>query len=116
MAQKLNMDEREQIAQFLSQDLSRAEIARRLGRHRSTIGRDLRRNGDEGADGPSRAQQKTQARRSQRRHKLDDPALREAVCDGLVQHWSPEQIAGRRGGLVTLVERNSGFALMGQVK
>lgn len=32
MAGQLIMDEREQIAQFLSQGLSRAEIGRRLGR------------------------------------------------------------------------------------
>lgn len=95
MASQLNMDEREQIAQFRSQGLSRAEIGRRLGRHRSSIGRELRRNGEGGEYWPSRAQQKAQARRSQRCKKLDDPELKSAVCHGLAQRWSPEQIAGR---------------------
>lgn len=95
MAGQLIMDEREQIAQFLSQGLSRAEIGRRLGRHRSTIGRELARNGEHGGYWPSRAQQKTAARRATRVKKLDHPALKETVCDGLSQRWSPEQIAGR---------------------
>ena len=74
MVQKLIMEEREQIAQFFSLGLSQAEIGRRLGRHRSTIGRELRRNSKDGEYWPSRAQQQTQARRSVRPKKLDDPA------------------------------------------
>lgn len=198
MVQKLIMDEREQIAQFLSHGLSQAEIARRLGRHPSTISRERRRNSEGGEYRASRAQQKAAVRRLVRRQKLADPELKETVCGGLSQRWSPEQIAGRlrrehpeerhrrvshmtiyrwircdpdrrlwksflrfgsrrntpetrgklparpdiagrpalvderrrfgdwegdtvvgkgrRGGLVTLVERKSGFALMGQVK
>lgn len=46
MAGQLIMGEREQIAQLLSQGLSQSEIGRRLGRHRSTIGRELARNGE----------------------------------------------------------------------
>lgn len=46
MAGQQTIREREQIAQFCSQEMSHAEIGRRLGRHRSTIGRELTRNGD----------------------------------------------------------------------
>jgi IS30 family transposase len=95
MAGQLIMDEREQIAQFLNQGLSRAEIGRRLGRHRSTIGRELARNGEGSGYWPSRAQQRTEARRAVRSKKLDDPRLQGEVCDRLVERWSPEQIAGR---------------------
>ncbi len=95
MSSQLTLSEREQIAQWRSHGLSRAEIGRRLGRHRATIGRELSRNRD-GADyWPSSAQQKADARRGQRRRKLDDERLNDYVRAGLAQRWSPEQIAGR---------------------
>lgn len=100
MSGQLTLSEREQIAQFRVQRLSKAEIARRLGRHRSTISRELARNGDHGTENgmtywPSVAQQKACARRSHRPRKLEDERLNDAVRTGLAQYWSPEQIAGR---------------------
>jgi transposase, IS30 family len=95
MAQQLTLWEREQIAQFRSQQLSKAEIARQLGRHRSTIGRELTRNSDGPGYWASSAQKKAQARRKPRARKLDDERLNEYVRHGLVRCWSPEQIAGR---------------------
>ena len=95
MACQITLSEREQVAQFRSQQLTKAEIARRLGRHRSTIGRELARNSDGASYWPSRAQQKAQARRLQRPRKMDEAQLSERVRQGLVRYWSPEQIAGR---------------------
>ena len=95
MAGQLTVFEREQIAHFRSHELSKAEIARRLGRHRSTIGRELARNGDGVNYWASSAQQKARARRQQRPRKLDDEKLNEYVRCGLAQCWSPDQIAGR---------------------
>jgi IS30 family transposase len=95
MACQLTMSEREQIAQFFHQGCSNAEIGRRLKRHRSTIGRELTRNSDGKNYWASRAQDKAQARRQQRPRKLDDEHLNHYVRQGLVQCWSPEQIAGR---------------------
>lgn len=95
MSKQLNLLEREQVAQLLNQGLSKAEIGRRLGRHRGTIGRELERNRD-GADyWPSVAQLKAQVRRRNRRRKLDDVELNRYLRWGLGQCWSPEQIAGR---------------------
>jgi IS30 family transposase len=95
MACQLTIWEREQIAQFHSQGLSKAEIGRRLGRHRSTISRELTRNGDGTRYWAFHAQEKAQARRFPRARKLDDPSLSAYVRRGLVRRWSPEQIAGR---------------------
>jgi IS30 family transposase len=95
MARQLIILEREQIARFHSQGLSNAEIGRRLGRHRSTIGRELTRNGDGVSYWAFRAHEKAQARRRHRARKLDDGNLSAYVRRGLVRRWSPEQIAGR---------------------
>lgn len=95
MSNQLTLLEREQIAQLRSQGLSRAEIGRRLGRHRGTIGRELRRNSEGGDYWPSVAEQKAQARRRNRSGKLADAQLNAYVRAGLAQCWSPEQIAGR---------------------
>ena len=75
MACQLTIEEREQIAQFRTQGLSRSDIASRLGRHATTIGRELRRNSDRGSYWASVAQSKAQARRRHRRKKLDEPHL-----------------------------------------
>jgi transposase, IS30 family len=98
MATKLSMDERERIAQMRFARHSRAEIARTLGRHPTTIGRELARNGE--ADGSyfaSWAQRKAQARRRERPlvRKMDRPGLNEYVRSGLACCWSPDEIAGR---------------------
>jgi IS30 family transposase len=95
MAGQLTIEEREQIAHFHGQGLARSEIAGRLGRHPTTIGRELARNSEGGVYWASAAQAKAQSRRRQRRKKLDDPQLNAYVRAGLVKRWSPEQIAGR---------------------
>jgi transposase, IS30 family len=64
MPRQVTLSEREQIAQFWNQGLSRAEIARRLGRHPTTIGRELTRNSEGSTYWASSAQQKAAARRN----------------------------------------------------
>jgi transposase, IS30 family len=95
MASQLTVLEREQIAQFRIRGLSRAEIGRQLGRHRSTISRELARNSDGPNYWASSAQEKFRARRRRRPRKLDDERLHLYMRLGLVRCWSPEQIAGR---------------------
>jgi len=77
---------------------SQAEIARTLGRHRSTVSRELRRNRnilDQYL--PDHAQRLTARRGQQERAKLrtGDAALMAHVEGKLQARWSPEQIAGR---------------------
>jgi IS30 family transposase len=75
-----------------------AEIARCLGCHRSTIGRECQRNaGPDGRYFAESAQTWANVRRRAhlRRPKTGDPRLMAYVEDRLRQRWSPEQIAGR---------------------
>jgi IS30 family transposase len=76
---------------------SQAEIARILGRHRSSIGRELARNVSAwGQYLPDLAQQRARRRRQERpRPRTGDEALMAHVEQKLRACWSPEQIAGR---------------------
>ena len=97
MAQ-LSMEEREVVSQLWAAGHSRKAIAERLGRSRSTIGRELARNGQ--ADG-SYSAVAAQARAAGRRRarplvrKLQRAELNAAVRSRLTKEWSPDQIAGR---------------------
>lgn len=98
----LDLDERRQIACWHEAKVPATEIAIRLGRHRSTIFRELRRN--RFVDPEIRhlsgyyavsAQTLAAERRANRRKLVRHPALRAAVVDRLRTGWTPEQIAGR---------------------
>jgi len=78
--------------------LSPAAIARVLGRHRSTIGREVRRNGTprDGCYRPQLADWYAQGRRSRSRRNRRFSAADWVRVQTLVREdWSPEQIAGR---------------------
>ena len=97
MAQ-LNMEEREILSQLYAANHSRAEIAGRLGRHRSTIGRELRRNGlANGEYSAVAAEVKATTRRRERPlvGKMERDELNAEVRSKISQEWSPDQIAGR---------------------
>lgn len=93
----LTLHERDRIAQLRFEGYSQQEVARAIGRCRSTVCRELHRNGSSDAYHAAEAQCRAQRRRSERPlvRKMDDPALNAAVRHGLGQEWSPEQIAGR---------------------
>lgn len=81
---------------FRKQGCSQAQIARYLGRHRSTISRELKRNGSRlGFYRPSKAIEQASGRRSRsRRNQRFTRADLAQVETLLRQQWSPEQIAG----------------------
>lgn len=96
---QLTTDERYHIAAMRRQGLAPTEIGAALGRHRSTIAREVKRNATpyDGAYRPKMAAEMTNGRRSRSRRNArygaDDFVAIEAL---LAQWWSPEQIVGRR--------------------
>jgi transposase, IS30 family len=77
---------------------SNAEIGRLMGRHRSTIAREIARNSTpyDGTYRPSRAQEQANGRRSRsRRNTRFTKADWKVVFSRLREGLSPEQVAGR---------------------
>ena len=98
----LTLDERRVLAQMLHAKATKTRIAQTLGRDRSTIHREIKRNWWHDADVPQAdgywhgaAQKGADDRRGTQRKLVRLPELREAVIDRLKGGWSPEQIAGR---------------------
>ena len=99
----LTAEERILIAAFRSQGWSNPQIARELGRDRTTIWREKQRNASsyDGGYRSARAHEKTLARRKRsRRNSHFERAEMEQVETLLLEKWSPEQISGhlRRTG------------------
>src|SRR3954447_19903297 len=98
---QLDLDERRTLFRLVEARTPVGEIARRLGRHPSTIYRELGRNrfrdGDRGFCGyfPLTAQDLARRRRQRRRKLAMDEGLRVHVTERLEAGWSPQQIAGR---------------------
>lgn len=97
MASQLTLQEREVVAQMHFAGANQTAIAKRLGRHHTTIGRELQRNGSGGAYSAVTAQEAAARRRRERPQvrKMDRPETNAFVRQGLARRWSPDQIAGR---------------------
>ncbi len=94
----LNLKEREAILLGLNNGLTQAAIAKSLGRSKSSVSREISRNGGWRHYSVSDAQNRYQAAREKsRRHRiLEDDDVCGLVIDGITnRHWSPEQISGR---------------------
>ena len=95
---QITSEQRYMLAALRMQGLSPSEMARHLGCHRSTVGRELKRNATthDGYYRPSKAQELANGRRSRSRRNQHFTALDFQRVDALLaQRWSPEQIAGR---------------------
>jgi IS30 family transposase len=99
---RLSLDERIEIYRLHEDGKSNRFIAKTLGRHVTTIGRELERNSRPSRDWPggylpTRADMLAQRRHARgRTYKLErQPELRKTVMDQLAMARSPEQIAGR---------------------
>jgi transposase, IS30 family len=104
---KLTRTERELLGQWKKERLSNIECAKRLGRDRSTIGRELNRNKTRVAAGrndweiiyePIHAHSVAMNRKQKAfnaKHPLKNQDVYSYVLDHLREGWSPEQISGR---------------------
>lgn len=95
------LEERVKIETLRKEGYSVSEIAQRLGRHRSSIGRELERN-FERAHVPYKARDAQRRKVKVRRDAnaslcklVPETLLANQVEEKLEQYWSPEQIAGR---------------------
>lgn len=95
----LTEEERYQIDNLQREGFKQTEIARKLGRSRSTLSRELRRNKGERGWRPRQAQLKAVDRLVSRgvknARKISEPAWQYAVKHLTEDQWSPEQIVGR---------------------
>src|SRR5919206_3213211 len=97
----LDLDQRRALFRLVEARTPVGEIAARLGRHPSTIYRELGRNrfrdGDRGSCGyfPLTAQDLARRRRQRRRKLAADEGSRAHVTERLEAGWSPQRIAGR---------------------
>lgn len=96
----LNLDDRRKIYVLRGQKTSISDIAVHIGRHRSTVYREIRRNTHLHEEAvyrgyfPVTAQDFAQKRRQRLRKIERSPPLKSYVDERLRDHWSPEQIAG----------------------
>ena len=104
---QLTLADRYTLGILRRQELSVAEIAEAMGRHRSTIWREIKRGSSKYDDAyrPTIAQEKANNRRlDSRRMKQFGPTEWDLVEGLLRQNYSPEQVAGRlrREGLLNI--------------
>ncbi|MFU8824314.1 IS30 family transposase [Yoonia sp.] len=99
---ELDLRERRAIEDMLNAKVPVSKIAVEIGRHRSTVFREIKRNRFVDQELPKlngyygmTAQRFAVARRARRRKLLRHPDLRQHVITQLKVGWSPEQIAGR---------------------
>ncbi len=92
---RLGFEERIEISIRIARGESNAEIARALGRHRSTIGREVARCRSRGHYRPMPAQRRADrlARRPKPTRLVSNPRLLAAVESGLRRRFSPQQIS-----------------------
>jgi len=92
---QITTEERYIIAHLKRKGSSKAEIARQVGRHRSTISREVKRNSNSrGVYRSSKASEKANGRRSRTRKKPQFSKEDYSIIEELLRKkWSPEQIS-----------------------
>ena len=97
---QISQKERDRIFLLKKRGMSNADIARKIGRDKSTIGRELRRNIHQKLREylPDTAQRKANKRKElgrKEKYVVKDPRLKKKIVGLLKKGWSPDLIAGR---------------------
>jgi len=102
---QLTSGERYALSTLRKQGFTQGAVARALGRHASTISRELKRNSRRDGYRPATADDFARWRRSRSRRNGQFGSAQWALVEACLQEqWSPEQIAGRfrRDGLLSI--------------
>ena len=92
----INQEQRYQIAGLIKAGYSKSAIAKELGVHKCSIGRELKRNSDKRSYNGQRAQIYANERKSDKPKKgVFTSTMQSYIRDKLADKWSPEQIKGR---------------------
>lgn len=106
---QITADERDKIAVYLAGGFNYSDIARMLSRDRSSIMREIKRNGSQQYQVYTSmyADQRSIERKSRanQHDRLKDPLIRDYVHAQLKEQWTPELIAGR------LVQDHPGYSI-----
>jgi IS30 family transposase len=91
------IEDRESIFKYLALGFKNIEIARRIGKDRSSVGREINRNSIDGEYRPNKAQilYSTRKKNCGASKKLENSILLLDIQDKLKEGWTPEQISGR---------------------
>jgi len=95
MSKQITLKQRYQIDALLKANHKKSFIADQLGFHKSTIGREIRRNKSKRTYNAQRADEYTSERRadSYKRKYLTEP-IKRYIKEKISEDWSPEQIVG----------------------
>tara|TARA_B110000238_G_C16057302_1_gene408843 strand:+ start:223 stop:1185 length:963 start_codon:yes stop_codon:yes gene_type:complete len=93
---RLTEDERYQIYEGVTQQLSHREIATLINKHHSTVSNEVKRNTGLRGYRPRQAQEKSLRRQhNKHRHIKLTPEVQSLIADNIKHQWSPDQIQGR---------------------
>jgi IS30 family transposase len=94
--EQLTLRQRYEIKAYMQADISKKQIGKLVGVHKTTIYRELKRNESPRGYDPEQAQMKVTARRKgARKHIRFTDAVKERVETLLRLDLSPEQVSGR---------------------
>lgn len=97
--QHFTQDERNEISILLNKGFSHRDIAQALGKHHSSVSREIKNNSVKGKYDPHKANHRARVRRLNSKYQgmkvRENPQLERYIEEKVKLDWSPEMIAGR---------------------